>query len=869
MFKNFIFKRGKQTVSCIFLFILAAVFLFFPIQTFAQDLGLDQAADIGLTPASETDIRVFIVKIVKYLLTFLGLIAVSMIMYSGFLWMTSDGAADKVEHAKKTLINSVVGLIITLSAFAIVSFVASLINDGMNSISGGPGSGSADVGRGYGAIGACTVDAVYPVPNQKDVPRNTSISVTFKEEVDIATIADAGFKIIPDNVHLYISNSGDGCLDDPSNCSRNVTDVNVSTVDNLTFVFTPMNYLGSPSEFIYYTIYFSNGITKLSDGSGIFDTCSRDYLEWEFQVSNKLDLIPPKVKDGGVFPPPDDEKDEITTVSAEKATGDFTILSQPTSYSPASFGPLVSVGTSPSASLSGQNFELKQSGTLSMAVNTTGNFVVLSNGSINLGQVELVGNVAVFPGFFTLNIDSNPEPGNEWTVTVIPSVSGDYITVGVVDYVFGDDIINGLSLDETAVNIASVLNSHPDISAVAALNKVNLTAAVAGTLGNNILLASSNSGAITFTPMSGGVPEGVSSIIADVKDKPRNAIIQINFNEAVSPLTISGNAQDVFDLTAIGVKCFDDEAMTSNCAAGPGLFSCGSETCVDGKFVVSNQYRTVEFIPDSLCGTNACGEDIYCLPGDTHIRVDLRASNLADCTTAEINCSTKSPYTTCSLDKSCENDDGVKYPLATTIANGVIDMVRNSLDGNRNGDTVGPLTYFDENNPFDGDGDNFQWSFYITDLIDSGAPSILTTGPANSENDADLTEPVTATFDELMMSSTLRTGSTEIFNGQDYYEHKLINIWNFTGTSLGYWVSKSDIDASPVDGEVDRTVVEISHSKFKEMTSYRTQIGSGVKDIYQNCYKPSSGPACVGAEAVDDANPSCCSGSKSSAEVCP
>jgi len=53
--------------------------------------------------------------------------------------------------------------------------------NGPGSCLGGPEPGP---GFGIGALGVCSVEAVYPELNQADVPRNTSIIITFKEEVD-------------------------------------------------------------------------------------------------------------------------------------------------------------------------------------------------------------------------------------------------------------------------------------------------------------------------------------------------------------------------------------------------------------------------------------------------------------------------------------------------------------------------------------------------------------------------------------------------------------------------------------------------------------------------------------------------------------
>lgn len=52
-----------------------------------------------------------------------GLIAVVMIIYNGFQYMTSGGSSDKVSNAKKGLTQSIIGLVITLLAATIIRFI--------------------------------------------------------------------------------------------------------------------------------------------------------------------------------------------------------------------------------------------------------------------------------------------------------------------------------------------------------------------------------------------------------------------------------------------------------------------------------------------------------------------------------------------------------------------------------------------------------------------------------------------------------------------------------------------------------------------------------------------------------------------------
>ncbi len=60
--------------------------------------------------------------LIKKLLSFLAVIFLILIIYGGFLWMTARGNGDQVEKAKKIIINSVIGTIIVMLAYAITWF---------------------------------------------------------------------------------------------------------------------------------------------------------------------------------------------------------------------------------------------------------------------------------------------------------------------------------------------------------------------------------------------------------------------------------------------------------------------------------------------------------------------------------------------------------------------------------------------------------------------------------------------------------------------------------------------------------------------------------------------------------------------------
>jgi len=80
----------------------------------------------GLQPVSPTIIITYVIKLV---LSFLGIIFFLLILYAGFMWMTSAGNDEKISKAKKIMMAAFIGLVIVLSAYAITIFVLERILD--------------------------------------------------------------------------------------------------------------------------------------------------------------------------------------------------------------------------------------------------------------------------------------------------------------------------------------------------------------------------------------------------------------------------------------------------------------------------------------------------------------------------------------------------------------------------------------------------------------------------------------------------------------------------------------------------------------------------------------------------------------------
>jgi len=121
----------KNIVTAIMLLFVLTPFLAVPALA-APELGTNYVTELGLEDGGDRDVREVAVDIVKYLMTFLGIIAVVVILLGGFKWMTAGGNEDKVGEAKSLIMAGIIGLIIILAAFAIVTFVIDITSSALN-----------------------------------------------------------------------------------------------------------------------------------------------------------------------------------------------------------------------------------------------------------------------------------------------------------------------------------------------------------------------------------------------------------------------------------------------------------------------------------------------------------------------------------------------------------------------------------------------------------------------------------------------------------------------------------------------------------------------------------------------------------------
>lgn len=96
------------------------------------------------------DAREFVVKVVQYALGFLGLFAVVMIIYGGFLYVSSGGESEGPEKGKKVILYAVIGLLIIMGSYTIVNTVIKAPGGSQAALSQGSSGGKFASAAQYG-----------------------------------------------------------------------------------------------------------------------------------------------------------------------------------------------------------------------------------------------------------------------------------------------------------------------------------------------------------------------------------------------------------------------------------------------------------------------------------------------------------------------------------------------------------------------------------------------------------------------------------------------------------------------------------------------------------------------------------------------
>ena len=75
-------------------------------------------------------IPIVIKNVIQWALIFAGVVALFLIIFAGFKFVTSKGDPQEVDNAKKTLTYAIVGLLLILLSFAILNLIATVTGVG-------------------------------------------------------------------------------------------------------------------------------------------------------------------------------------------------------------------------------------------------------------------------------------------------------------------------------------------------------------------------------------------------------------------------------------------------------------------------------------------------------------------------------------------------------------------------------------------------------------------------------------------------------------------------------------------------------------------------------------------------------------------
>ncbi|MDD4290294.1 MAG: Ig-like domain-containing protein [Patescibacteria group bacterium] len=284
--------------------LLQLTFLFIPTISHAQivEHPIGYIPDFGL--GTDTDIEHLVTNIIQIFLGFLGFIALVIIIYGGFMWMMSGGNQEKTTKAKGILKSAIVGLIIILLSYIIVSFVMNLVYNSTHGSGGGFNndvnnySDEGDRSFGDGALGGGFIENHFPERDAINVPRNTMIMVTFKVPVSTSTVIS---ETLTEGFCANYSTNGNVCgyfnkekiqIKDGIDMLDGDEDViAVLKSDGKSILLKPVTLLGSASSNININVHLS-GIKGLN-GNYILPS---DGYSWNFTVSTFSDTTPPVVK---------------------------------------------------------------------------------------------------------------------------------------------------------------------------------------------------------------------------------------------------------------------------------------------------------------------------------------------------------------------------------------------------------------------------------------------------------------------------------------------------------------------------------------------------------------------------------------------
>lgn len=259
--------------------------LILPAVVFAQEVGAF-ASFIGVAYA---DWRLVVIRILQIIWIFASVGALGFLIYGFVLFRQADPEdLEEGPHAKRMMFYSGIALGASVLLVIILSIFYVMIEGGYTKVGGAGGQKPYTPGLGVGmSITASKVKDHYPASNEQNVPRDTSILITFADEINKDSILDSTNGVKKESV--IIRRSAAGLFGDYGV----VRSTGVLSADGTTLKIVPSVLLGDADKKVSYSVVLTNSILK-KDGTPLFGTADSGYV-WQFEVSGLIDTTPPTV----------------------------------------------------------------------------------------------------------------------------------------------------------------------------------------------------------------------------------------------------------------------------------------------------------------------------------------------------------------------------------------------------------------------------------------------------------------------------------------------------------------------------------------------------------------------------------------------
>lgn len=253
----------------------------------------------GSLGLGSADLKQTVMNIVKWALGLLGLVAVIVMLYGGFLWLTARGKEDQIDKAKRTIINGVIGLVIILIAWAIVLFIQRFITGAT-----GAGAASCTIGTVNGCV-TCVQNPTQPsgegwwIDNGSCLPPVTSyiweptgqVPIIGETDVELCKLPSETFGGLPvpaDNTPsagtYTVEEMTAGCLA-PTGTTMSGTTL-LGPTNTASFLHTA-DFVQNTCYRITHNIFMSSGATPVP--------LTLPPTSWTFTTGTKSDVLPPTV----------------------------------------------------------------------------------------------------------------------------------------------------------------------------------------------------------------------------------------------------------------------------------------------------------------------------------------------------------------------------------------------------------------------------------------------------------------------------------------------------------------------------------------------------------------------------------------------